>query len=252
MAATVKGPTSDNTETAKPVAPPVVVGKPAGLMAKSTLALPRRNTGVGRSTKVAQEFSEASAETRRQIRQVVEITRSPFEGGGTELYISKAHELERSLEQLEARLTERERVVTEMEFQAAERVRELAEGQALLKAHEQLIAASRNTLVSRPLVSREEQTALAQLKQALDQQEASLREAKEALREREAFLDESETRLFDKVQGHQEKETELEQREEEVRAKERLLRETAARTDPELAAQLAAEKTAKRFDEFNE
>jgi cytidylate kinase len=55
------------------------------------------------------------------------------------------------------------------------------------------------------------------------------------------------------VQQQQETETELEQREADLRVRERRVMEREAKFDPEVAAKLEHEKEqAKKFDEFND
>ena len=200
------------------------------------------------------EVSETSSAARDTIRAVVEATRSPF-GGGPAFDKMQATDLERSLRQLEASLAERERVVADVEVKLSDRERDLAETEALLIAREQLLAASRKAAPTKAGLSKEEQTALEQLRTELERQEAALKEERQALREREQFLDESETKLFEKVQAQQEKETELEQREEDLRTRSREFREKLAAIDPAAAAALKLEtETAKKKsnDEFNE
>jgi hypothetical protein len=78
-------------------------------------------------------------------------------------------------------------------------------------------------------------------------------EAKKAVRDREIFLDEAETKLMEKVQAQQDKENELEQREEDLCARDRRVREREAAVDPEAAEALqAADAAAKKRDEFSE
>jgi hypothetical protein len=114
-------------------------------------------------------------------------------------------------------MAERERQIAETEARLADRARDLDELDALLRARESLIAATRlRDSKSRLEISPREVAALNQLKEELEKQEASLREGREALRERELYLEQSENRLFAKVQEQQEKEMELEQREENL------------------------------------
>jgi hypothetical protein len=217
------------------------------------LTLQRRGT-VPRSPV---ELSAASVEARKQIAQIVAATRSPF-GGAAQVNNEQMVALERSLRSLETRLVERERAVEETEARQIERERDLAEAEALLLAREKLMAASRKSTVpaaAKAPVSKEEQNALEQLKAALDQQEASLKEQKAALLERERFMEENETKLFEKMMQQQEKETELEQQADDIRKRDRKLREREAALDPQVAAAHKAEDdaaAAKKADEFNE
>ncbi len=215
-----------------------ILGRPQG--AGPQLSLPRR---MGR-TRSPFAVSDASAEARRQIENIVSVTRAPWGGQVTAIPGDQAVELEKSLRQLEAKLAERER--------------EIAETEALLLARQRLFEASRRQPgraeggASVP-ISSEERAALQLLKEELERQEASLREHRAALKEREAFLEESENRLFEEVQSQQETETELEQREDDLRQREARLRQREAAQDPAAARALEAEAKAKRpFDEFNE
>lgn len=196
------------------------------------------------------EVSETASAARETIRAVVEATRSPF-GGGPGFDKMQATDLERSLRQLEASLAERERVVADLEVKLSDRERDLAETEALLIAREQLLAASRKAEPTKVGLSKEEQSALEQLRSELERQENTLKEERQALREREQFLDESESKLFEKVQAQQEKETELEQREEDLRNRMR----DFAKVNPAAAEELKAQAEAARkkaSDEFNE
>ncbi len=213
------------------------------------LSLPRRRPAS--PSRSPFEISEASAEARKQIHDIVAVTRSTW-GDSATIDQTQATELEKSLRQLEMKLAERERVVLELESRCSEREREMAEMEAVLLAREKLVAASRLDSPVRAEITGAEKEALVHLKEELERQEESLREARESLKERELFLDESESRLFEKVQAQQEKETELEQREEDLRASERRLREREAAVDPVAAAALRSEDEARKFDEFNE
>jgi hypothetical protein len=185
--------------------------------------------------------SEASAQARESIRAIVSATRPPM-GGRSAAEDARVAELERSLRQLELKLAERERLVQEREARLQEFERELAEAEALLAAREQLVAASRK---STPVhVSPEEKAALEALRAELEHQEAVLKETQISLREREKFMEESESRLFEKVQGQQEREIELDQREEDLKAGLRKMRQAAAVSDPAAAAVLKAEDAA--------
>jgi hypothetical protein len=126
-------------------------------------------------------------------------------------------EVERAVRQMHLAMAERERLVAEAEAHLADRTRDLDELEALLRARESLIAATRlRDSKSRLEISPREVAALNQLKDELEKQEASLRESREALSQRELYLEQSENRLFAKVQEQQEKEMELEQREENL------------------------------------
>ncbi len=154
---------------------------------------------------------------------------------------------------LELKLSERERIIGETELRLAERERELCELEALLLAREKLLAASRHTSAPVAPISDEEKEALVQLLLELDRQQLSLAEAKQAIKDREQFLEESETKLFEKVQSQQEKEIQLDQKADDLRSRERRLREAEALRDPSAAAKLKAEDEAARVrDEFNE
>lgn len=228
--------------------PPGVIRFPGARSGIPKLSLPRRRPAV--STRSPFEISEASAEARKQIHDIVSVTRASL-AEPVRLNDSQAAELEKSLRILEMKLAERERVVAELESRCADRERELAEMEAVLLAREKLVAASRSDGPKAEL-SVAEKEALEQLRVELSRQEESLRGAMEALKEREAFLDEAESRLFEKVQAQQEKETELEQREEDLRKRERQVREREAVHDPEVAAALKSEAAARKFDEFSE
>lgn len=228
--------------------PPGVIRFPGARPGTPKLSLPRRRPVV--STRSPFEISEASAEARKQIHDIVSVTRATW-ADPAKLDQNQASELEKSLRLLEAKLAERERAVAELEARCAERERELAEMEALLIARENLVAASKQEASPKGELSVAEKEALERLKEELERQEESIREAREALNERELFLDESESRLFEKVQAQQEKETELEQREEDLRARERRVREREATHDPEVAAALKSE-AARKFDEFSE
>lgn len=211
------------------------------------LALPRRRGFTRAST----EISEASIAARKSIKTIVSATRSPF-GIPRQLENSQIAELERSLRNLELKLADREHMIAETEKRLLEHERQLYELEALLLAREKLLAASRRQIVPAP-ISAEEKSALENLRLELERQQLSILESHRAIREREQFLDESENTLFEKLQGQQEKDIQLDQRVDDLRARERRLREAEARSDPVAAAKLAAEDTAaKQRDEFNE
>mgnify|MGYP001549680044 CR=1 FL=1 len=211
------------------------------------LALPRRR-GLKRP---ATEISEASVAARRSIKEFVSATRSPF-GTPRRLENSQIAELEHSLRNLELKLAERERLIAETENRLAESARQLYEFEALLSAREKLLAVSRQTVAPAP-ISAEEKAALEQLRTEIERQQTSIDEARRTIREREQFLDESENTLFSKVQSQQENDIQLDQRDDDLRIRERRLREAEAKIDPEAAARLAAEdEAARKRDEFRE
>lgn len=225
--------------------PPGPIRFPGGRPGVPSLSLPRR-----RPSHSPLELSEASAEARKQISEIMTVTRTPWAEGAL-ISPEKASELEKALRQLESKLAERERLVEDLEFRLAEKERELAETETLLMAREKLVAA-RRAPSTHSEISAEEQQALVQLRAELERQEASLEESKAAVKEREAFLDDSESRLFEKVQSQQEKETELEQREEDLRKRERQVQEKLAAVDPAAAEALRQADSARKRDEFNE
>ncbi len=197
------------------------------------------------------EISEASVAARQSIQAIVSATRSPF-GIPVRLGDNQIADLERSMRNLELKLAERERMIGETEKRLAERERELYELEALLLAREKLLAASRQHAPAAP-ISAEEKAALVQLRDELERQQTLITEARQAIRDRETFLDESEAKLFEKVQSQQEKEIQLDQKADDLRSRERRLREAEARIDPSAAAALKAEDEASRVrDEFNE
>jgi hypothetical protein len=220
-------------------------GSPIYAPTGPSLVLPRR-TYPARGSKQAAVAREATPDLdlRRQLGQLLALIRA------ADLVEPAVHpadtqneEVARSLQQLELRLAERERAVQERELRADDRERDMAEAEVLLRHREALLAASRRTPSNRAAISDEERAALLKLRAELERQEALIRESREALRDREKFIAESEDCLFAKVQSQQEKETELEQREEELRAKERAF---AQRTG------LGLPEKAEPFDEFNE
>jgi hypothetical protein len=81
-----------------------------------------------------------------------------------------------------------------------------------------------------------------------------LQEQRVALKDRKTFIEETEAKLFEKMQAQQEREMELEQKEEDLLALEKRVKDREAALDPAAAAALKteAEKVAKKFDEFNE
>lgn len=249
----------DDSTSPQPPPPPRVgslkiPGRPPGKGAGPQLVLPRR---MGR-TRSPFAVSDASAEARRQIENIVSVTRAPWGEQLAAIPSDQAVELEKSLRLLEGKLAQRERDLEELEVRLAEREREIAETEALMLARQRLFDAARRQPVraeeaAAAPVSSEERSALQLLKEELERQEASLREHRAALKEREVFLEESENRLFEKVQLQQETETELEQREDDLRQREARLRQREAAQDPAAARALEAEQKAKRpFDEFNE
>ena len=181
--------------------------------------------------------------TRRAWR---EASASIASGEATRPSTHISAEVERAARQMDLAIAERERKIAETEAHLAERARDLDELDALLRARESLIAATRlRDSKSNREISPREATALMQLKEELEKQEANLREAQAALREREIYLEKSETRLFAKVQEQQEKEMELEQREENL-----VTRAIQGNGAPVLASN--AEPPARVYDEFRE
>jgi len=208
---------------------------------------PEKNLSLRR---LSLEPSAGSAEARRSINAIMASTRAPW-GELRPLDSQQVAELQKALHQLELKLDERERAMEEIVARLAERERELAETEALLAAREKVIIAAGRTSVS-PSLSKEEQSALEQLKAELVRQEASLKEQKAALKERDTFVQENEAKLFDKMQAQQEREVELEQKSDDLRSLEKRLREREAAIDPAAAAALKAAKESQRFDEFKE
>src|SRR5262245_23016514 len=185
------------------------------------LSLPRRRPIARAST----DIIDASAAARESINALFSASRTPFAGGAPRADGSKLIELERTLRQLEQSLAERERAIAETESRLTERERDIAEAEALFLAREQVTAATRRQVNASGGVSPEEKQALEQLRAELERQEEHLKEEKQVVRERQLFLDESEAKLFDKVQEQQDTENELEQRDEDLRARERRIRE---------------------------
>lgn len=185
------------------------------------LVLTRRRPGA---TMPPMALSEASAEARKQIANIVSATRSPW-STGKEVDPAQASQLEKSLRELEVGLEVRERLVTEAEARIADRERDLAEAEALVVARQKLLDASRLSSPAKAGLSAEEKAALEQLKSELDRQEESLREQKAAMLEREKFLEDNETKLFEKMMAQQQLETELEQKSEDLANLEKRLRE---------------------------
>ncbi len=185
--------------------------KPGG---PKPLVLPRRASPLQR----AQEASQASAEARKSINNIMSQSRPPW-GGTPSLSGSQVESLEKALRALETKVGEREMALAEAENKLAERDRALAETEALLQAREKVIDAMRKEkpAQSGAPASAEELAALTKLKEELDRQEASIKEQRAALQEREEFLNQSEASLFEKMQAQQEKETELEQKAEDLK-----------------------------------
>jgi chromosome segregation ATPase len=196
------------------------------------------------------EPSPGSVEARKSINAIMAATRAPW-GELRPMEPQQVGELQRALQQLEAKLDEREHAMEEIVARLAERERELAETEALLSARENVVVAAGRTK-GKPSLSKEERTALEHLKAELERQEASLKEQKAALKEREVFVQENETKLFEKMQEQQEREVELEQKADDLHSLEKRLRDREAAIDPAAAAALKAEKDSKKFDEFNE
>jgi chromosome segregation ATPase len=177
------------------------------------LVLPRRPSPLQR----AQEATQATAEARKSINNIMSQSRPPW-GGTPTLSGSQVENLEKALRDLEKKVGEREMALAEAENKLAERDRALAETEALLQAREKVIDAMRK---EKPAgggsATAEELAALTKLKEELDRQEASIKEQRAAAAEREEFLNQSEASLFEKMQAQQEKETELEQRAEDIK-----------------------------------
>lgn len=199
-------------------------------------------------------LANASAETRKQIGQIIRSTRTPW--GEPNLSHDQVRDFERTLRQLEIKLAEAERDLDELRIKLADKEREIAETEALLLARERVVTARSTTsrAAKETTATHEELTALNALKTEIERQQAALQETKTSLNEREEFIDASESTLFSKVQQQQEKETELEQREEDLLIRTQRLQEREALHDPALAASLEKEKNAPPppRDEFNE
>src|SRR5476649_492761 len=90
------------------------------------LTLPRRRPAS------VLELSAASVEARKQIAEIVSVTRTPWGAESMLLNTEQVATLERSLRSLEMRLVEREHAVEEIEARQTERERDLAETEALL------------------------------------------------------------------------------------------------------------------------
>lgn len=172
---------------------------------------------------LAQQFSKPPFKTKHPAGPALTLTRRAWrEASASSAETSRAithisPDVERAARQMDLAIAERERKIAETEVRLAERARDLDELDALLRARESLIAATRlRDSKSRHEITPREAAALSLLKAELEKQEANLREGQEALRERELYLEQSETRLFAKVQEQQEKEMELEQREENL------------------------------------
>lgn len=74
-----------------------------------------------RRTRSSLAVSDASAEARRPIENIVTVTRAPWGGQVTAISSDQAVELEKSLRQLDAKLAERGRNSEELEVRLAER-----------------------------------------------------------------------------------------------------------------------------------
>jgi hypothetical protein len=124
---------------------------------------------------------------RRPYREPVSTPTEPMR-----LASHSAVEVERFARQMEMAFAERERQIAEAEARLADRARDLDEMDALLRARESLIAATRlRDSRNRMEITPREAAALNRLKEELERQEVSLREAREALREREQYLEQS-------------------------------------------------------------
>ena len=203
----------------------------------------------------AHQYSKPPFKTKFPAGPALALTRRAWREASASIAAGEAQrpnapisaEVERAARQMDLAIAERERKIAETEAHLADRARDLDELDALLRARESLIAATRlRDSKSQREISPREATALKQLKEELEKQEASLREAREALRERELYLEQSETRLFAKVQEQQEKEMELEQREENLIAR-------AIQGSPsELEPAAGPPRPARVYDEFRE
>jgi chromosome segregation ATPase len=196
------------------------------------------------------EPSPDSVETRKSINAIMAATRVPW-GEQRTLDAQQVAELQKGLRLLEAKLEERERAVGETAARLADQEREIAETTALLAAREKVFVAAKGASRA-PTLSKEEQSAMEQLRSELERQAASLTEQKAVLKDREAFIEENEAKLFEKMQAQQEREVELEQKLDDLQSMEKRLREREAAIDPAAAAALKAERQARKFDELNE
>jgi chromosome segregation ATPase len=196
------------------------------------------------------EPSQDSVEARKSINAIMAATRAPW-GEQRTLDSQQVADLQKSLRLVQVKLEERERVVAETAARLADQERELAETSALLAAREKVFTAAKGASRA-PTLSKDEQSAVEQLKAELERQAVSIKEQKAALKDREAFIEENEAKLFEKMQTQQEQEVELEQKFDDLQAMEKRLREKEAALDPAAAAALKAERQARKFDEFNE
>lgn len=197
---------------------------------------PRQPKKVLRLGPLYPASGKATAEAERvtnSINQIMRQTRTPF-GELKKLDNAEVAELETALRELEKRLVENEQANQALHGQLAERERDLWETEALLKAREEVLQAERKRAsalakaASAPAgPSTEEVRAYEKLKAELDAQEETLKQAKAELRDREQFLEEAENQLMAKMAAQQEKEVELEQREEDLRSREKKFRQEA-------------------------
>src|SRR5580698_10836495 len=157
-----------------PDVPEQVIKFPARSKSESSLTLPRRQGGTR-----APEIAQASAEARKSINAIINVTRTPW-GEARLLDSIQLGELEKSLRELEQKLVDREREIAELEVALASRERDLAESEALLLAREKLVdvAKKKARAPGSQAVTKEEQVALEHLRAELERQEAALKEAK--------------------------------------------------------------------------
>jgi len=179
------------------------------------------------------EVTPQAEKVAQSINQIMRQTRTPF-GEPRMLKTDEVAELQKSLRELEVQLMEHEQANQALQSQLAERERDLWETEALLKAREEVLLAERKRATALPKTASahagptpEELKAHEKLKAELDAQVESLKEAKAQLREREQFLEDAETQLMSKMAAQQEKEVELEQREEDLRSREKRFRQDA-------------------------
>jgi hypothetical protein len=238
---------------------------PAGLPARRALALslPRRAANgdhgqVANSGRGTTLYSGSEMALQRKLEARIN-SHSPFTHPApapmANLSVAdraRLMELDRSLRVRHEELDARENALDELQARMTERAREISELENLLLARERVLMAQRKAPTLAPFAaSAEETTALEELRATLDAQEAALAEGRAAFKERESFIERSEATLLEKVAAQQEHEIMLEQRYEDLRRAEHDFRNRLAQIDPQVAAELQAEKARKR-DEFNE
>ena len=190
---------------------------------------PKRVLRLGPLRPGGGEVTPEAAKVAHSINTIIKHTRTPF-GEPRTLKTDEVAELQSALRELEAQLMEHEQANQMLQGQLAERARDLWETEALLKAREEVLQAERQRAKPANAATgptAEEVKAHEKLKAELDAQEESLKEAKAQMREREQFLEDAETQLMSKMAAQQEKEVELEQREEDLRNRERKFRQEA-------------------------